>query len=264
MRDTSAQRFVTMMVSPKSVGDAADAAEANNRDCNSDGRRVPIIVLSLVEARPESTPVGLLLLFVLAAALTHTRRRVLEAADCLHRLPTDEVDGRFDRRDSNDADMLVQDQQRGAQRSPAREWCRESIDKGTTGSVPSTMKYGVSPSVQSSAGSTTKKQEKHLSLLSLGSSSRPSPQIVTGPPFLRKGKTEAGKVEKANPHARPLRGRTERRDGKSATRGSHGESFRRSIISYTREGAQILCLIGLVVRGLTMSQHGPCFPHEPR
>lgn len=92
-----------MMVSPKSV--VADAAEENNRDCSSDGGCVPNAIPSLVEARPESTPVRRPLLFVLTATLTHNRRRVLEAV-CLKRLPTDDVDGRFDRRESSGADMV--------------------------------------------------------------------------------------------------------------------------------------------------------------
>lgn len=91
-----------MMVSPKSVGDVADAADENNRDCGSDGGCTFIIIPILVEARPESIPVRLLL-FV----LTHRRRWVREA-HCLKQLPTDEVDGRFDRTESRGADILVE------------------------------------------------------------------------------------------------------------------------------------------------------------
>lgn len=93
-----------MMVSPKSVGDVADAAEEDGRARGSDGNGVPTSVPALVEARLESLPVCLLLLR--AVVLTHTRRRVLEAL-CLTRLPTDEVDARFDRRESSGADMLA-------------------------------------------------------------------------------------------------------------------------------------------------------------
>lgn len=99
-----------MMVSPKSVGDVADTAEENNRECGSNGGCVLIVIPPFVVARPESTPVPVrLLLFVLAApaaALTQ-RRRVLEA-DFLKQLPTNEVDGRFVRKELSGADIISQ------------------------------------------------------------------------------------------------------------------------------------------------------------
>ena len=113
-----------MMVSPKRVGDAADAAEERNRGCTSDAGCFPTITPLLKEACRMSIPVGPLLIlllplllllwlllwlllslslrFVPAAALTGS---VLEAV-CLKRLPTNEVDGTLHRRDTNGADMM--------------------------------------------------------------------------------------------------------------------------------------------------------------